>query len=273
MADQLRCPAIVDGGAQGGVPAADHNVHAPGRASAPGPDAESAWLQPRRAIRATPVIRGRDHAGAQVGHRLRRAARCCSGWPGGCGRSAGDGPFTIAQTVDDLDQLRAALGFGPWARAEHSWGAELAICYGPASGPHHRRRLQLGRRRGQRLPGSLRRRTGSPSRPRPSTPGRAFRHPRGRPDRGTAAGDLPAGADGMLWVGLAGGRCFGEPVVQPLADLLGGVGAALPFGPGDEHSGGGHTREACKSQYFLPAHLPRLRLCRRPALPSAKPWT
>jgi proline iminopeptidase len=47
----------------------------------------------------------------------------------GCGRSTGDGPFTIAQAVDDLDQLRTALGFGPWALAGHSWGAELAIRY------------------------------------------------------------------------------------------------------------------------------------------------
>jgi proline iminopeptidase len=47
----------------------------------------------------------------------------------GCGRSTGDGPFTIAQAVDDLDQLRVALGFGSWAVAGHSWGAELAIRY------------------------------------------------------------------------------------------------------------------------------------------------
>lgn len=48
---------MMDGGAQGSVPPADHDVHALGRASAPGPDAESAWRQPRRAIRSTPVIR------------------------------------------------------------------------------------------------------------------------------------------------------------------------------------------------------------------------
>jgi proline iminopeptidase len=51
----------------------------------------------------------------------------------GCGRSAGrDGPFTIAQAVADLDQLRAALGFGQWAVAGHSWGAELALRYAAA---------------------------------------------------------------------------------------------------------------------------------------------
>ena len=48
----------------------------------------------------------------------------------GCGRStAYGGPFTIAQAVDDMDQVRAALGFGRWAVAGHSWGAELSIRY------------------------------------------------------------------------------------------------------------------------------------------------
>jgi proline iminopeptidase len=48
----------------------------------------------------------------------------------GCGRSTGDdGPFTIAQAVDDLDQVRAALGFDRWGVAGHSWGAELALRY------------------------------------------------------------------------------------------------------------------------------------------------
>jgi proline iminopeptidase len=48
----------------------------------------------------------------------------------GCGRSTGrGGPFTIEQAVDDLDQVRAALGFPRWAVAGHSWGAELAVRY------------------------------------------------------------------------------------------------------------------------------------------------
>jgi proline iminopeptidase len=47
----------------------------------------------------------------------------------GCGRSTGDGPFTITQAIDDLDQLRAALGFDTWAIIGHSWGAELAVRY------------------------------------------------------------------------------------------------------------------------------------------------
>lgn len=48
----------------------------------------------------------------------------------GCGRSTGrGGPFTIEQAVDDLDQVRAALGFSQWSVVGHSWGAELAIRY------------------------------------------------------------------------------------------------------------------------------------------------
>ncbi len=48
----------------------------------------------------------------------------------GCGRSTGrGGPFTIAQAVDDMDQVRAALGFSRWAVVGHSWGAELALRY------------------------------------------------------------------------------------------------------------------------------------------------
>jgi proline iminopeptidase len=55
----------------------------------------------------------------------------------GCGRSTGDdGPFTIAQAVDDLDQLRMALGFPRWAVAGHSWGAELALRYAAACPDH-----------------------------------------------------------------------------------------------------------------------------------------
>lgn len=51
----------------------------------------------------------------------------------GCGRSTGnDGPFTIAQAVADLDEVRAALGYPRWAVAGHSWGAELALRYAAA---------------------------------------------------------------------------------------------------------------------------------------------
>jgi proline iminopeptidase len=44
----------------------------------------------------------------------------------GCGRSTGAGPFTVAQALADLDQLRSALGIDRWAVLGHSWGAELA---------------------------------------------------------------------------------------------------------------------------------------------------
>ena len=47
----------------------------------------------------------------------------------GCGRSTGGGPFTIAQAVDDLDQVRMAVGCERWALAGHSWGAELVLRY------------------------------------------------------------------------------------------------------------------------------------------------
>ncbi len=47
----------------------------------------------------------------------------------GCARSTGDGPFTITQAIDDLDQLRSALGVDRWAVLGHSWGAELALRY------------------------------------------------------------------------------------------------------------------------------------------------
>lgn len=48
----------------------------------------------------------------------------------GCGRSTGqEGPFTIARAVDDLDQVRRALGIDRSAVVGHSWGAELALRY------------------------------------------------------------------------------------------------------------------------------------------------
>jgi len=50
----------------------------------------------------------------------------------GCGRSTTtDGPFTVAQAVDDLERLRQAMGVERWAVLGHSWGAELACGRGP----------------------------------------------------------------------------------------------------------------------------------------------
>lgn len=47
----------------------------------------------------------------------------------GCGRSTGSGPFTIAQAVNDVDQVRAGYNLDRWAVVGHSWGAELALRY------------------------------------------------------------------------------------------------------------------------------------------------
>jgi proline iminopeptidase len=48
----------------------------------------------------------------------------------GCSRSTGrEGPFTVAQAVDDLDRLRRALGIDRWGVIGHSWGAELVLRY------------------------------------------------------------------------------------------------------------------------------------------------
>jgi proline iminopeptidase len=48
----------------------------------------------------------------------------------GCGRSGGlDGPFTIAQALLDLDDVRAFFGFPRWTLIGHSWGAELVLRY------------------------------------------------------------------------------------------------------------------------------------------------
>jgi proline iminopeptidase len=45
----------------------------------------------------------------------------------GCGRSGGSGPFSVAQSVADLDALRARLGYDAWSVSGHSWGAALAL--------------------------------------------------------------------------------------------------------------------------------------------------
>ena len=46
----------------------------------------------------------------------------------GCGRSAGaDGPFSLSQSLADLDAIRRHLGIGRWIVGGHSWGASLAL--------------------------------------------------------------------------------------------------------------------------------------------------
>ena len=47
----------------------------------------------------------------------------------GCGRSSADGPFDLATTLRDLDELRRALGHERWIIGGHSWGATLALIY------------------------------------------------------------------------------------------------------------------------------------------------
>jgi DNA-binding NarL/FixJ family response regulator len=66
-----------------------------------------------------------------------------------------------------------------------------------------------------------------------------------------------------VWPGLAGCRAFGQPGVQPVPDLGGGVGAAAPLVADDHHASGGHACESGQSQHLEPAHLLRLEhVCR-----------
>lgn len=46
----------------------------------------------------------------------------------GCGRSGGaDGPFSLAQSLADLEAVRQQLGISRWIVGGHSWGASLAL--------------------------------------------------------------------------------------------------------------------------------------------------
>jgi proline iminopeptidase len=47
----------------------------------------------------------------------------------GCGRSQQRGPYSLAQSVADLDAVRASLAAGRVALLGHSWGAQLALRY------------------------------------------------------------------------------------------------------------------------------------------------
>lgn len=49
----------------------------------------------------------------------------------GVGRSGGDpgGPFTIAQSVADMEAIRAHYGCERWVVGGHSWGADLSLLY------------------------------------------------------------------------------------------------------------------------------------------------
>ena len=45
------------------------------------------------------------------------------------GRSTGEGPFTVAQFVEDLEELRVHWGHESWIVGGHSWGGWLALLY------------------------------------------------------------------------------------------------------------------------------------------------
>ncbi|MCX4551781.1 alpha/beta hydrolase [Streptomyces sp. NBC_01387] len=48
----------------------------------------------------------------------------------GCGRSEpSDGPYTVARSVQDLDDVRRHFGLARMALLGHSWGAQLALSY------------------------------------------------------------------------------------------------------------------------------------------------
>lgn len=47
----------------------------------------------------------------------------------GCGRSSGDGPYTLARSVADIEDLRRQMQLDRWAVLGHSWGATLALQY------------------------------------------------------------------------------------------------------------------------------------------------
>src|ERR1022692_178956 len=70
---------------------------------------------------------------------------------------------------------------------------------------------------------------------------------------GSLRRDVAARVAGRSYLGY-----FSQAGVQPIPDLLRGVGATAALVPGDQHSGGGDTREACQSHYFPPAHVPTL---------------
>jgi proline iminopeptidase len=56
----------------------------------------------------------------------------------GVGRSGGNpgGPFTIAQSLKDMEAIRAHYGDSEWVVAGHSWGADLSLIYA-LSHPEH----------------------------------------------------------------------------------------------------------------------------------------
>jgi proline iminopeptidase len=48
--------------------------------------------------------------------------------PRGVGRSGG-GPHDMTRAIEDLEEIRAALGIGSWMVLGHSWGCDLGVRY------------------------------------------------------------------------------------------------------------------------------------------------
>ena len=49
--------------------------------------------------------------------------------PRGCGRSPAPGPFTLAQSITDLEALRSHWRHDSWHVIGHSWGVDLGLAY------------------------------------------------------------------------------------------------------------------------------------------------
>ena len=49
--------------------------------------------------------------------------------PRGCGRSSRTGPYTVSAALQDMEELRAALGIVRWTVLGHSAGADMALAY------------------------------------------------------------------------------------------------------------------------------------------------
>ncbi|MFE5596553.1 alpha/beta fold hydrolase [Streptomyces sp. NPDC056549] len=66
---------------------------------------------------------------APVAHLITPAATSWRWDQRGCGRSDRTGPYTLAQTLDDLDTVRAHTGHTTVALLGHSYGAHLVLLY------------------------------------------------------------------------------------------------------------------------------------------------
>jgi hypothetical protein len=67
----------------------------------------------------------------------------------------------------------------------------------------------------------------------------------GKPEGLIAPVNTAQKRSGFVRVVCAGLGCLIEPGMQPLPDLLRGVGAAAALGPDDDHAAGGDAGEGC----------------------------